>query len=265
MHKELLEGADKRIAAVKYADVVAFHKMLSNAPRVATVFSPSSAQKASAAVLAPLNCASALSFSAAAGSAAMPKAAVLSHTIPDKTSVSFMIGMPVDLHSTHEDFLPLTMAINALAGGFGTRLMDETRDRLGLTYGVGGGLSGGVKRVANSAAFVIQSSCKPSNLEKLQNSIVNEANKFIDAGIFDYELEEQKDFAVGSRKVRNDTPANELALLHRNLLDGHDVSRLDSFEARVNAVTLPKINAVIKKYLNKENMSIVRVGTLEEV
>ena len=63
-------------------------------------------------------------------------------TIPDKTSVSVVIGQPMDVEARNPDWLPLDLGNAILGRSFTSRLMGNVRDREGLTYGIGSRLSG---------------------------------------------------------------------------------------------------------------------------
>lgn len=57
-----------------------------------------------------------------------------------QTSISMAINVPIDRE--HPDYIPLRLAILALGGYFGSRLMRSVREEMGLTYGINAALSG---------------------------------------------------------------------------------------------------------------------------
>ena len=63
-------------------------------------------------------------------------------TLPDKASVDTFWGAVPGISKLHPDFIPLTVALQILGGGFMSRLMQEIREKRGLTYGVYTRLSG---------------------------------------------------------------------------------------------------------------------------
>jgi zinc protease len=261
-YSTLLEERESIIKNITYKDVVDFHNSVKSAPRMLTLMAPNSKAVAeAAAVLVPINVKSKMSFSASTPALKMPSSKETKHFVPDKTSVAFRMGIPVDLHRNNPDFLALQIACRALAGGFGTRLMDEIRDAQGLTYGISGALIGGSKQVHHSSSFVIRSSCNPTLLEKLQTNTKGIVAEFIETGMSAQELTDQKNYAIGSRKVSNDRVTNELNLVHRNMVLGKPSRWLDTFEARVNAITLEQANSVIRSHLDINKFHIVTVGT----
>jgi zinc protease len=263
-HSKLITEQELQVMQISYKDILDFHTHLKSSPRVMTLLAASSVDYNLVPLIAPLNTQNTMTFPATEMPSDMPMSKDLQYEIEDKTSVAFRMGLPIDIHVTHSDFLPLQLGIRALAGGFGTRLMDEIRDKRGLTYGIGGGLISGSKYIDHSTTFMIKSSCNPKLLADLKSTTISMIAEFAEHGITQKEFENQQLYAIGSRIVNNDTPNNELDMLHSNILIGQSSNYLDSFADRVNRVTLSEVNALIKKHIVPSNFHIVCVGTFEK-
>lgn len=262
-YKMLLENECGSIRALTHEDILNFHKSFVSAPRVMTMFSPSKEHQSHASVFTPINMDASISFERAYKPRPLPLASQnITMVIPDKTSVAFRMGKPIDLQFDDPDFLALQIATGALAGGFGTRLMDVIRDQEGLTYGISGRLVKGNKNVHNSSTFVISSSCNPKLLKQLKDDTLDVVREFLTDGIEGEELSDQKAYEKGSRKVQNDKALNELNMIHYNAVKGSPSNVLDTYASRVDAITVEQVNRVIRKHLKLNEFSIVSVGSL---
>ncbi len=85
----------------------------------------------------------------------------------------------------HPDYASLRLAIFALGGYFGSRLMSNIRERLGLTYGISSALCGYVE----GGAMVITASTSPDNVPQLIDETINEVKNMIANPIGDNELQ----------------------------------------------------------------------------
>lgn len=61
--------------------------------------------------------------------------------MPDAKQAAVAMGLPT-IGRDHPDYITLRLAVMALGGYFGSRLMANIRERLGLTYGISAGLLG---------------------------------------------------------------------------------------------------------------------------
>ena len=70
-----------------------------------------------------------------------PAGTYRSATLPGATQSAVNIVLPA-VDRSHPDYLPLRLAVKALGGYFGSRLMTNIREEKGLTYGIGASLLG---------------------------------------------------------------------------------------------------------------------------
>jgi len=91
---------------------------------------------------------------------------------PDASQSSVVMTIPtVDRSST--DYIPLHIAVSALGGYFGSRLMMRIREQLGLTYGITAALLGG----ADGAYIQIQADTDGSNVDRMIRETINEIDR----------------------------------------------------------------------------------------
>jgi len=146
-------------------------------------------------------------------------------------------------------------------GGFTSRLYQEVREKRGLAYSVYsylnpyqhaglvlGGLGTANARVAESVDLYR-----------------SEIARMADSGISAQELEDAKTFLNGSFPLRLDTNSKIAGIIVAMQLQGLGATYLEERASLVNAVTVDDVRKVAQRYLRKEDLIIVVVGSPEGV
>jgi zinc protease len=183
--------------------------------------------------------------------------------MPDKTSVSVVIGQASGLRYSDPDYQALQLGTAVLGGsGFSGRLMQTVRDREGLTYGV---YSRTENDTFTDGDWKVTATFAPALLEKGIAATKRELTKWYTDGITPAELAYRKDNLVGRFKVSLATTdgmaASLLAAVHR----GYDQTWLDEYPKRINSLTLSEVNGAVKKYLKPDAMVVIKAGTIPGV
>ncbi|OWY07758.1 peptidase M16 [Thioclava sp. F42-5] len=142
------------------------------------------------------------------------------------------------------------------AGGFSSRLMDEVREKRGLTYGITSYI------VDKDLAKTWQGSFASAN-EKVAEaiSVVKEQWKKAATGkVTDKELEDAKTYLTGAYPLRFDGNGTIAGILTGMQLNDMAPSYIDTRNDKVNAVTKEDIQRVAKRILNPDNLTFVVVG-----
>ena len=121
-------------------------------------------------------------------------------TVPlnGKPSVTILLGQPTGLRYRDPDALALRVGTAVLGRGFTGRLMGTVRDKEGLTYNIGAGVS---DDSIVDGEWAISASFAPALLEKGVASTRRELNKWWSDGISDSELADRKQGIVGGYLV----------------------------------------------------------------
>src|SRR5690606_2156938 len=122
----------------------------------------------------------------------------LSVSVADKASVSIMLGQATGLRYQDKDRHALAVGTAILGSGFTGRLMNTVRDKEGLTYGIGAGMSGDTYV---DGAWYITATFAPELLERGIASTRRELQKWWRDGVSAEELEHRKTNLVGSFQV----------------------------------------------------------------
>ncbi|MFZ2307898.1 MAG: pitrilysin family protein [Rhodoferax sp.] len=179
--------------------------------------------------------------------------------MPGKTSVSVVMGQSSGLRYSDPDYQALRVATAILGSGFTGRLMANVRDKEGLTYGVGAGMG---NDMFNDGDWRISATFAPGLLDKGIASTQRQLKLWFDAGATPTEISQRKSNLIGEFKVNLATTGGMAGALLGAVSRGYDVSWLDEFPARVNALSNEQVNAAIKKYLKPQAMVLVKAGTL---
>ena len=155
------------------------------------------------------------------------------------------------------DFFPAYVLNQILgAGGFSSRLMDEVREKRGLTYGIASYI------VDKDLAKTWQGSFASAN-EKVAEAISvveEEWRKAATGKVTDKELEDAKTYLTGAYPLRFDGNGTIAGILTGMQLNGMDRSYIDTRNDKVNAVTKEDIARVAERILDAKELTFVVVG-----
>lgn len=180
-------------------------------------------------------------------------------SMADKPNVTVIVGQATGLRYKDSDALALRIGTAALGQGFTGRLMANVRDKEGLTYGIRAGL--GSDAFADGE-WQISANFAPQLLEKGMASTRRELDGWYAQGITAAELERVKSNLIGTFKVGLATTDGLASALLSAVHRGYDVSWLDEYPKRVAALSLPEVNAAIKKHLQPEKMTVIKAGSV---
>ena len=146
-------------------------------------------------------------------------------------------------------------------GGFVSRLMDQIRDNLGLTYGIYSHFDAR----EFPGAFEISLETKNQNTNQAVAEILKELNKLLEKGVTATELAEAKAYLTGSFPLRMDTNAKVVKLLSAMEFYGLGLDYPEKFPQLINQVTEEEILRVARKYLQPDRFLLVVVGDQKEI
>jgi zinc protease len=155
------------------------------------------------------------------------------------------------------DFLVAMVMDYVLGGGaFGSRLMEEMREKRGLTYGVSTYLASGDLGGLYLGSFSSSNDRVAAALDLLRA----EWRRMAEGGASPAEIERAKRFLTGDFSLRfqgNQAIAAQLLALQ---LGGHAPDYVNTRNARVEAITADEVAAVARRLLQPEALTSVIVG-----
>jgi zinc protease len=188
-----------------------------------------------------------------AGFALTPGVSVIDYGSPQSVVVFGHQGINRD----DPDFFP-TFVLNQILGGdgFSARLMDEVREKRGLTYGISTYL------VTTDLADTWQGGFSSAN-EKVAEAIKvirAEWAKAAADGVTEKELADAKTYLTGSYPLRFDGNGPIADILVGMQMQGLPISYLTNRNSYVEAVTLDDVKRVAAKWMKPDALRFVVVG-----
>jgi zinc protease len=156
------------------------------------------------------------------------------------------------------DYIPTYVANYILGGGsFSARLMDEVRDKRGLTYGIYTQIND--FRAASIILGQVQS--EKSKILTAIDVTKSEMARFAKDGATAKELTDAKTFLTGSFPLTLDSNAKIARTLNAYQRAGLAADYVEKRNAMIQAVTLAKVNEMAKKYYDPTRLVVVIAGT----
>lgn len=182
---------------------------------------------------------------------------------PDKSSAVFVARQNLPLNDDDADYAALLVANNIFGGsGLKSRLGDRVRQKDGLSYGIGSGISADSSPDGkdDAGSFGIQAIAAPQNAAKLEAAVREELARFVKDGVTEAEL---KDAVSGMLTQREQSRASDGAvagMLNSDAFLGRPMLRRAEFDAKLKSLTVEQVNAAIRKFLKPEQLSVFEAG-----
>ena len=181
---------------------------------------------------------------------------VIPFETPQSVAMFGQPGIPFD----HPDYFAAYLLNVVLGGGgFESRLMQEVREKRGLTYGVYSYL------VGKDGADVWLGSVQSANnrIHEAMEVIKAEWARMQTEGVTEKELKDAKLYLTGAYPLRFDGNGPIADILVGMQIEDMGTDYIATRNDRVNAVTLEQINRVARDYLKPEQLSFTVVGQPE--
>jgi zinc protease len=191
---------------------------------------------------------------------AAPKAAdklqVVEFDVPQSVAVFGGPGLSFD----DKDFMAAQVLNNILGGGgFSSRLMQEVREKRGLAYGTGTGLTALRRAAYFSGSVATKNDAVAQSLEVIRSEI----RKIAKEGPTDLELKHSKDYLTGSFALRFDTNAKIANQLLFYFVEGFGLDYVERRNKEVEAVTIEDVRRVAKRLFDNDDFFVTVVGKPE--
>jgi zinc protease len=155
-----------------------------------------------------------------------------------------------------KDYFAATILNEVLGGnGFSSRLMDEVREKRGLTYGIDTGLAVHDHAETLQGGLSVANDKVPETIDLIRKVWAETAK-----GITPEELEATKTYLTGSYPLRFDGNARIASILVGMQMLGLPTDYPLTRNKKVEAVTLADVNRVAARLLDAKALSFVTVG-----
>ncbi|WP_057093347.1 insulinase family protein [Comamonas thiooxydans] len=174
----------------------------------------------------------------------------------ESAQAQVLIGQP-GIARNNPDFLAVMVGNHILGGGgFTSRLMEEVREKRGLTYGVSSDFSPGLDR----GAFIIGLQTRPDQAAEALKVSQDVLRKFIAEGPSDKELKAAKANLIGGFALRIDSNRKLLGNVANIAWNGLPLDYLEHWTDRVQALTTKDVKEAMQRMVQPERMVTITLG-----
>jgi zinc protease len=162
------------------------------------------------------------------------------------------MGVPRD----HPDYYPITVANTILGAGFTSRLVNEIRVVQGLTYSI----SSRFGMFRNAGTFRVSTFTKNESIRKTIDETLKVVKTLLDAGPSEEELAKAKRYLTGQFPLGLQAPDALAAQLLDIEFYGLDPRYVETFNDRIEAVTMTDCRRALKSYFCTDDLRILVVS-----
>lgn len=179
---------------------------------------------------------------------------------PDKENASYRARIVLALRDDDPDLPALLLANYIFGGGSGlsNRLMDRVRQRDGLSYGIGSGLS--INGRDRAGSFSIGAIAAPQNMAKVEAAVREELERSLRDGFTDKEVQDARNGLLQERVLAR----SEDSTLAANWVNNLDLERTFQYskavEARLRSLTTAEVNAAWRRHIDPAKFTIAIGG-----
>ena len=198
----------------------------------------------------------------------LPHGTTLERTIPTPTPQHFAtlnvegavqsclkIGTPL-FPRTHPDFIPMQMVATAMGGYFGSRLMQNLRERHGYTYGAYSAMI----NLDQSGYFVMSADVASDYTEAAIEEMMHEVEQFCSKPMDERELQMVKNIIFGDVMRIFDGPFGVADVTIENIQNGTDNGYTERLLHQVATAQASHLQEVASKWLIPSNLTTTNVG-----
>ncbi len=179
---------------------------------------------------------------------------------PDKENATYRARVALDLRDDDPDAPALLLANEILGGGSGlhSRLVDRVRQKDGLSYGIGSGIS--VNGKDRAASWGFGASAAPQNIDRVEADVREEIDRLLRDGFAKDEVEDARKGVLQERMVARSDDGTVAMGWVSNLDLGRSFEFSRQLEDRIRALTPEQMQQAVRRYLDPQAMTVVIAG-----
>lgn len=186
-------------------------------------------------------------------------AEVVSLETPDKANAMMLAGYTFPVRDDDPDYPALVLGNYMLGGGsLSSRLMNRIRQKEGISYGVGSGLS--ASSMDKYATFQAYAMYNPQNAERLEKALREELERARTEGFTADEVKAAKSGFLQDELLSRAQDPSLANTLNGNLFLNRTMAFEADFDKKLEALTPEQINAVMKKYIDPSKLVLIKAG-----
>ncbi len=163
---------------------------------------------------------------------------------------------------SNPDYYALSVMNEVFSGGFGSRVVQNVRTKLGLAYEVGGSFSASYD---HPGIFYVQAATKSPTTVAATQALLAEIGRLKTEPPTPGELSKAKDQLLNSFIFRFDTPDKILTEQVTLAFYNYPADTLEKYKSGIEKVTSADVARVANKYIDVSKLAIVVVGNQSEI
>ena len=177
----------------------------------------------------------------------------------DKNDVdqSHVVIVGLGTERNNPDYYALSVMNEIFSGGFGSRLFQNVRTKLGLAYDVGGAYGSSYD---HPGVFEVSASTKSASTVAAAHAMLDEIGRLKTVPPTPDELRKAKEQVLNSFIFRYDSPDKTLSEQVTLAFFGYPKDFLERYKSGIEAVTSADVSRVANKYIDASKLAILVVG-----
>jgi len=159
------------------------------------------------------------------------------------------------------DYFPSYLAGTMLGGAFTSRLVEEIRVNRGLTYDI----SSRFTSEKEGGSFTVATFTKIETTKAILDAVRAVLKRTAAGGFTTTELTKFKQYLLGSFAIHMQSPEAIGGELGEMAFYGLPNDYLQTYLAKIRAVTLAQVNRIARRYFNPDSLSVVLVAPAKHV
>jgi zinc protease len=180
----------------------------------------------------------------------------------DDVNQSNILIVGLGTERSNPDYYALSVMNEVFSGGFGSRIVQNVRTKLGLAYGVSGSFSASYD---HPGIFYVQAGTKSSSTVAATKAMLDEINRLKSVPPSTTELAKAKDQLLNAFIFHYDSPDKILNEQVTLAFYGYPADFLEKYKEGIEKVTSADVARVANKYVDADKLGIVIVGNQSEI
>ena len=178
---------------------------------------------------------------------------------PTSRTRSSSPGMNLKVRDDSKDYAALTLGNYMLGGGFlNSRLAVRIRQKEGISYGVGSGLS--AQSLDSVGTFTANAIYNPENVNRLETAFREELDRVLKDGFTAEEVDKAKQGWLQQQLQNRSSDGFLVSLFSQQAVSGRTMTYNTQFEKWVADLTPNDVNGAMRKYIDQSKITIVKAG-----
>ena len=163
---------------------------------------------------------------------------------------------------SNPDYYALSVMNEIFSGGFGSRVVQNVRTKLGLAYSVSGSFSAAYD---HPGIFYVLAATKSDSTVAATQAMLAEVERLKTAPPTPAELSKAKDQVLNSFIFHYDSPDKTLNEQVTLAFYGYPADTLEKYKSGIEKVTAADVTRVANKYIDVSKLAIIAVGNEAEI